>query len=121
MTFPSSFSFLRSRTAAAEAAVGALFGAYGETRCGADLGDGVARDGAGRKIRDGPAGVADGVVVVRHVRVEADRPAEAKRARETVLRERVERVVDGGEAHRREVVAQALEDVLRRGMAEVVG
>ena len=48
------------------------------------------------------------------------RPAEAKRPDETQLRESVQRVVDGSEAHRRERGTEPLEQLLRRRMCAVV-
>jgi hypothetical protein len=64
-------------------------------------------------------------MVGRLVRVEARRVAPLARqphdAGETGARERVERVVDGGEAHRRKLGPQPLEKVLGRGMGVVAG
>ncbi len=68
------------------------------------------------------AAVADGVVVRLHVGVEARGAGrERERGAEARLRQGVERVVHGGEAHRRERDAEALEELLRRGVRRVGG
>ena len=61
----------------------------------------------------------------RRIRVEPRRVAalawQANDARQRGARERIEGIVDGGEAHRRKSRTQALEQVLRGGMRLVVG
>src|SRR4051812_26771693 len=95
--------------AGAEPAVNPLDGADMEAgRVRAHL---AARGGGGRErprgdVDDAAAAIAHRVVVRLEVRVEARGRAEAERARQAGLRERVERVVNGREGHRREVVPQ---------------
>ena len=111
----------RAARSAAEAAVNALDRADVEARRRATEllhAAGRGREGAGADVEHGAAPVADGVVVRLGVGVEPRRVAalarQADDAGEPGPRERVERVVDGREAHRRERRAEPLEEVLRR-------
>ena len=82
------------------------------------------REGTGGDVDDLAAAVAYGVVVWTAIRVEARRIAasagEANDASQASARERVERIVNCGEAHSREGRTQALEEILRGRMRRIV-
>lgn len=73
------------------------------------------------KIDDRPARVADRVMMRRGVGVVTNGRPETQRTREAAAREDVQRVVDGREAHRRELRTKPLEEILRRRMRPIAG